>query len=546
MPSAYQLTNTLDLSTANLSDAWLGADYPTGSTSAKFSIAALKAHVLASATGSTDLGVSHLSGTVLITSSTGADTTLLAATTGAAGVMLPAHVVKLNNITVTAPINLDALSTSNHAAANAANSSVVVNPTTQAINVQLGAISGQTNRLQLLGNGLYVQSSDLGVTYSLSTVNITCATGTPISITEASSTQAGVMSNTLYNKLAFLTVTGPINLDTLSSSIHFPATAGNASVTVTNGQAVSVNLGAVSGTTNQLSIQGGGLYVPPTNITAALASTSVTINSSTGSGVLLAQATTTNAGVLSAADKTKLNLLTATASVNLDTLASLSHAAASAANASILVTGQAINVRISATSGNGLSLNADGLYVSGSGGGGGDYAVVANMAALPGTPSTGARRRVTTNRLTFTYTGAAWEPDSLRIKVTNSQFAAITEAQIGQEVIITDTDTTQLNTTSGWTTTGVGPATQLLTSYAITQTDIDNANVQLVGANIAARVFITIGNLPIDVWISTDGSAPSTADAIFTPSTGVLTWSGRVLVGKLVAGMRIQGVYKPL
>lgn len=372
MPAAYQLTNTLDLSTANLSDAWLGADYPTGSTSSKFTIAALKAHILAASTGTTNLGANHLSGTVTLTSSTGTGATLLAATTGAAGVMLPAHVTKLNNITVTTPINLDTLATSNHAAASAANASVVVNPTTQAINVQLGAISGQTNRLQLLGNGLYVQSSDLGLTYSLSTVNITCATGSPVSIGEATSTQAGVMSNALFNKLALITVTSAVNLDTITPLIHIPATAGNASVTVTNNQLVSVNLGAVSGETNRLSIQGGGLYVPSTHITATLASTTITINSSTGNGALIAQATTTNAGVLSAADKTKLNLLTANSAINLDTLASLSHAPASAANASILVTGQAINVRLSATAGNVLTLNGDGLYVPPSSAGNGD------------------------------------------------------------------------------------------------------------------------------------------------------------------------------
>lgn len=364
MPAAYQLATTLDLNTVTQSDVWLGADYPTGTTSGKFTLASLKANILAAATGSTNLSATHLSGTVTLASSTGTGATLLAATSGSSGVMLPAHVTKLSHITVTAPINLDSLSTSNHAAASALNASMVVNPTTQAINVQLGAISGQTNRLQLLGNGLYVQSADLGVTYSLSTVNITCAIGSPVSISEATPSQAGIMGNGQAAKLANLTLTTPVNLDTIATQIHQPATALNASLTINGAQQCSVNLGAVSGVTNQLSIQGGGLFVPPTNITAAIASTTITINSSTGLGVLIASATTSNAGVMPAADKTKLNLITATAAVNLDTLSSIAHNPVTVSNASLAVTGQALNVRLSATGGNQIVLNGDGLYVA--------------------------------------------------------------------------------------------------------------------------------------------------------------------------------------
>lgn len=548
MTATYQQPELPSLATINRDVAWLPVDYDTTTTSYKLSTQDLVDYVKAQASGNTDISISHQSGTAIVASSTGTAATLLAATTGAAGLMIPSQVSKLALITCTQAINLDALSTSNHAAASASDASLVINPTTQAMSVQRGAISGVTNRLVLLGNGLFVHSSDLGVTYSLSTVNITCSTGSPISISEATPTQAGIMGNSQAAKLANLTLTTPVNLDTLSTQIHQPATAADATVNVTNAQQISVKFGSVSGVTNQASLTGGGLFVPPTNITATLASTTVTINSSTGSGALLASATTTNAGVMPAADKTKINNITVTAAVNLDTLASQSHASATAANSSILVTGQAINVRISATGGNQLTLNADGLYVASSGGGSGNYAVVADMAALNAivSPATGSRRRVTSNRLTFTYTGSAWEPDCLRIRVTSTQFSALTDAQLGQEVIITDTDVTQLNTATGWVTTNVGMGVLFFPPITIAQTNIDNASAQIVGANIAQRVMVTVENSPLNVWISTDGSAPSTADAIFTPSTGVLSWSGRAYASIIALGDRITGVYKPV
>lgn len=180
-------------------------------------------------------------------------------------------------------------------------------------------------------------------------------------------------------------------------------------------------------------------------------------------------------------------------------------------------------------------------------GGGGDYAIVPTMAALTAitSPVTGARRRVTSNRLTFTYTGSAWEPDCLRIKVTASQFAALADVQLGQEVIITDTDTTQLSTSGGWVTTSVGPGAQVIAPYRLTATDITNGYKDLLGANIAQRVVLTVGSIAIEVWHTSDGSTPTNADATYNPSTGRLTWVGFQLADRLAEGDTIQGVYKP-
>lgn len=61
---------------------------------------------------------------------------------------------------------------------------------------------------------------------------------------------------------------------------------------------------------------GGGVGGTPTNISTVTTATDVTIHSSTGSDGVIATATTSSAGVMSAADKTKLNGIATAATVN--------------------------------------------------------------------------------------------------------------------------------------------------------------------------------------------------------------------------------------
>lgn len=58
----------------------------------------------------------------VVVSSTGLDATIPAATGTNAGLMLPAQVTKLGNITATAAVNLDTINTASHAAATTAGS----------------------------------------------------------------------------------------------------------------------------------------------------------------------------------------------------------------------------------------------------------------------------------------------------------------------------------------------------------------------------------------------------------------------------------------
>lgn len=77
----------------------------------------------------------------------------------------------------------------------------------------------------------------------------------------------------------------------------------------------------------------------------------------------IASATTSVAGFMSAADKTKLNLITITGAASIDTLVSQSHAAVTATNASIALSGQAVSVAIDGGANNLLSLAGGGLRV---------------------------------------------------------------------------------------------------------------------------------------------------------------------------------------
>lgn len=427
MTAAYQLPNVLDLNTATLSDCWLGVDYPSGSNSFKCTIAALETRIRTGLAGATNLTISHLSGGVQINSDTGTDVTILPATTGAAGVMSPADKTKLNNITSTVPVNLDTIGTSNHPAATATNASLVINPTTQAMSVQLDNVAG--NQLSLASNGLRVNSTALSATYTGTTFTITPSTGTGVTIANATSSLSGTLSAADKTKLDFIVCTASTSLDLLTAISHLAVTAADQSLNITGGQIMNVKRGTVPGATNQLTLVSDGLFVSPTDLSTSRTATSMAVNSSTGADITLAEATTSLAGVLAATDKTKLSLITITGAVNIDTLSSLSHTAATAANASVLVTGQAINVRLSATGGNQLSLNADGLYVPPASTGSADRLLgVHDMGSVSGAVtinlSAGAsrnKRMVLTGSTTFTIaTGAPMGDFTLLINPMNN------------------------------------------------------------------------------------------------------------------------------
>jgi hypothetical protein len=75
---------------------------------------------------------------------------------------------------------------------------------------------------------------------------------------------------------------------------------------------------------------------------------------------------------------------------------------------------------------------------------------------------------------------------------------------------------------------------RLLPEYMLTSDDVAALTATILPPNAA-----------LDGLFSAGGIALSTEDATFTPSTGVLSWTGQGLATRATAGMRIQGYYEP-
>jgi hypothetical protein len=68
----------------------------------------------------------------------------------------------------------------------------------------------------------------------------------------------------------------------------------------------------------------------------------------------------------------------------------------------------------------------------------------------------------------------------------------------------------------------------------------------LTGDDVAASTATILpANAALDGLFFAGGIALSSEDATFTPSTGVLSWTGQGLASRVIAGMRIQGTYEP-
>jgi hypothetical protein len=169
-------------------------------------------------------------------------------------------------------------------------------------------------------------------TRTTTTVPITSSTGTNATLDVATTTLAGVMSSADKTKLDGIAAGAQVNVGTnLGSS----GTGGTRTITSSTGSDTSItytaaDLGAVptARTISTTGIATGGgdlttnrtINVPGTNIAQGTrTTTTVPITSSTGTDGTLDAATTLLAGVMSSADKTKLDGIAAGAQVNVPT-----------------------------------------------------------------------------------------------------------------------------------------------------------------------------------------------------------------------------------
>ena len=307
--------------------------------------------LVAASTGTTDLSIGNVTASSLdIQSNTGNNATIPAATTVSAGLLTNAQFDKLSSITVTSAINLDTLTSniqSNLSYTSSATDGVVTNsdgsgfiiPAATAVAgtniaglltptqfdkldlisivtdpVDLNALSSDLNTLSgdltTLSTGVSTiagrvdtleinvsaitsnVSTDLGIgTHNDISLQITSSDGNdaiiPLATASTDTNLAGLLSPTQFDKLDNITVASPVNLDTLSSTVGG----------ITSN--ISTDLGI--GTHNATSLQ---------------------ITSSDGNNVTLPAADTNLAGLLTNAQFDKLDNITVTSPINLDTLSS--------------------------------------------------------------------------------------------------------------------------------------------------------------------------------------------------------------------------------
>lgn len=218
----------------------------------------------------TNLSITRAGTSVTLKSSTGTDATISQASTSLAGMMGAADKAKLNGIEAGADVN---------------------DPT----NITIGRGS----------SSVVVQSS----------------TGSNGTISAASSSSAGVMTAAQKSKLDGIQAGADANVSTNLSVSTTSTTATVNSSTGDNGTipaATSTKAGVMTASQhNKLSgIASGADVNVPTNLSTSRSSTSVSVNSSTGSNITLSRASTSLAGVMSAADKSKLDGIQASADVN--------------------------------------------------------------------------------------------------------------------------------------------------------------------------------------------------------------------------------------
>lgn len=283
--------------------------------------------------GITDLSYTAGVSNGIVTSNTGTDATIPLAGATNAGLFSAAEKTKLAGIDPGANVDQVASEVPSDSSGNLAST-----------NVQdaLEELQGDIDTLNASS------SNDLSVTHNASDVDIDIDNGSGITINDASSTTAGVMTSADKSKLDGIEVGAQVNVGTnlnegatsnttvqVTSSTGNPVTLNSASTTragllsktkfdeiETNTDDISTNAGAISTNAGAISTNSGVIATNTaaialntakvTNVTTNITidqteDDEVTVQSSDGGDGTIVAATQTVAGVMSAADKTKLD-----------------------------------------------------------------------------------------------------------------------------------------------------------------------------------------------------------------------------------------------
>ena len=274
---------------------------------------------LPTGTGTTDLSVTRTATQMTVASSTGTDATLPAASTTQAGVLTGTDKGKVDNA-LTAAATLDA----GKVVTGATDGSRAVR---EASDADLDSLAGDLASGDRGANELALKSelsggaspTNLGVTRNANQVTVTSSTGTDAGIAAASTTEAGVLTAADKGKVD-TAITAAATVDAgkfLAGASDGSRAAREASDADLDGLAGDLASGDRGG--NELALKTELPVIPtipPTNLGVTVGASQVTVTSSTGTDASIAAASTANAGVMSAADKGRVNnALTAAAAV---------------------------------------------------------------------------------------------------------------------------------------------------------------------------------------------------------------------------------------
>jgi len=233
--------------------------------------------------GITNLTNTRNGSTVTVESDTGTNTILPAATVALAGVLTAADKLRLDNMEDGATSDQVASQVPSNASGNLASTNV----------------QSALEELQADIDSLGAETNDLGITHNASDVDITIENGADITLAAATTTAAGAMTGADKTKLNG--IEAGAKDDQVASEVP----------TTPSGNLVSNN---VQDALDELQIEIDAIPTG-TDLTSVVASGDVTIESDTGTDAIIPAATTSLSGVMTAADKTKLDAIEAGADV---------------------------------------------------------------------------------------------------------------------------------------------------------------------------------------------------------------------------------------
>lgn len=431
-----------------------------------------------------DLGYTTAASTGTVTSSTGTDATIPAATTSLAGLLTSADKTKLDGIAAGAQVNVATnLGYTTAASTGTVTSSTGTNATLPAATTSLAGLLTGADKTKLDGIQAGAQvnvATNLSNTPAASTVSVNSSTGTNTTLPAATASAAGVMTSADKSKLDGIAAGAEVNV--------------NADWNATSGDALILNKPTIpSGVTN---------------LSYTTAASTGTVNSSTGTNATIPAATTSVAGLLTSSDKSKLDGIAAGAQVNVATNLSNTPAASTLdVNSS---TGNNTTLPAATTSAAGVMTSADKSKLNG-------------IAA-------GAQVNVATN---LGYTTAASSGTVTSSTGTNATIPAATTSLAG---LLTSADKTKLDGIATGATANTGTVTSVSGGTGLTGTVTTSGSISLANTAVTPGSY-TLANITIDqqgrITAASSGSAGGTGTvtsiATSAPITGgTITTSGTI------------------